>query len=92
MEAEPRPQDLEMSEALAILREMAKTGIWQDFCRYLDSLLVRARDELEACDDIKQVWITQGGIRMLREIRGWREELLNDVARAVAEGESHGEA
>ena len=86
--AEPRPKGLELAEALAILQEMARTGLWEQFCAYLEGLLVRARDELELCADLKEMYVTQGGILMLREIMSWKEQLKDDVQRNLTEAQN----
>ena len=51
-----------------------------------------ARDELEECNDPKEMYITQGGIRMLRKIIDWDAELKDDIQKKVMmeEQESNG--
>lgn len=49
-----------------------------------------ARDELEDCNNEREMWITQGGIRMLRKIIEWDNDLKDQIQQKVMLEESSG--
>jgi len=77
-----------LSEAITALRHMGETPLWRHFCLRLRDLLVLSRDELEQCDTEQEMWITQGGIRMLRKLIEWDAELKDDIQKQIMLEES----